>query len=223
MPDETRAEDALAPAVKERSTRRGDVPDGLARRYYTDGRGGDGLGFYVDARIQAPAFRDRGRELVANRADPNAIRDMVAIARHREWTIVTARGSAEFRREAWLTGRSAGLEVRGYRATERDLQELQRRQAAADRREAGQEWQEQRRQDRRDEREVREERREDAAARQRLRIVSAVVRDRVADPDRQSQIVAAARERIANWLDRGGRFDDLSQLRDRPIGRERVR
>jgi hypothetical protein len=58
--------------------------------------------------------------------DPNAIRDMAAIAHHRGWSIVKAQGSAEFRREAWLAGRSLGLEVRGYRPTERDLQDLHR-------------------------------------------------------------------------------------------------
>ena len=54
MPDDPKAEDSLAPAVKNRSVAQGDVPDALKRRYYTDERGRDGLGFYVDARIQAP-------------------------------------------------------------------------------------------------------------------------------------------------------------------------
>src|SRR5882757_4951775 len=105
MPDDPRNPDSLASAVDGRSIQRGDVPDHLKRRYYTDERGGDGLGFYVDAKVQAPAFRDRGRELVARRPDPNAIRDMTEIAQHRGWVIVTARGSADFRREAWLAGR----------------------------------------------------------------------------------------------------------------------
>jgi hypothetical protein len=220
MPDEPKAEDVLSPAVRDRSTRRGDVPEAVARRYFTDGRGGDGLGFYVDARVQMPAFRDNGRELVANRADPNAIRDMVSIAHHREWTIVIARGSPDFRREAWLAGRTVGLEVRGYRATERDLQELQRRQVALQRAE--------------DRREVREERREarhehrqdERAARQldplehRLRIVDTVVRERVADPERQAKILASARSRIADWLERGAQLDDL---RRQDLQRERRR
>jgi Large polyvalent protein-associated domain 7 len=63
----------------------GDVPEAIKRRYYTEERGGSGFGFYVDARIVAPAFRDRGREIISPRADPNAIRDMVEIAKHRGW------------------------------------------------------------------------------------------------------------------------------------------
>jgi Large polyvalent protein-associated domain 7 len=42
-----------------------------------------GRSFYVDATVQQPAFRDRGDHLAAERADPNAIRDMTEIAKHR--------------------------------------------------------------------------------------------------------------------------------------------
>ena len=221
------SENGLAPVAQDRSMARGDVPESLRRRYFTEERAGDGLGFYADARINTAAFRDRGRELVAPRADPNAIRDMVTIAQHRGWGSVEVRGSEDFRREAWLTGRAMGLDVRGYRATERDLQELERRQAAAkraaDQREVRHERREERRHDGQDEREVRRERRDDAGADRRLRIVEAVVRDRVADPERQSQIMSAARERIADWLDRGARFDELAQPRGRQFERQRVR
>ena len=103
---------SLAPGVRNRSTAEGDVPETLRRRYYVDGRGGAGLGFYADATVKAPAFRDAGRQLVAARNDPNAIRDMTAIARHRGWTIVVAKGEVGFRREAWLAGRAVGLEAR---------------------------------------------------------------------------------------------------------------
>ncbi|OYX36542.1 MAG: hypothetical protein B7Y99_00840, partial [Caulobacterales bacterium 32-69-10] len=93
MADEA-APNSLTPGVRNRSVAEGDVPDNLRRRYYVDGRGGAGLGFYADAKIKAPTFRDRGRQLVAARSDPNAIRDMTAIAKHRGWSIVVARGDA---------------------------------------------------------------------------------------------------------------------------------
>jgi hypothetical protein len=107
---------------------------------------------------------------------------MVMVARHRGWRIVVARGSPEFRREAWLAGRALGLEVRGYRPTERDLQDLERRV---------------------------ERRREqmEPGAQSRLRVVEAVVRDRVADTALQTRILAGARERLANWLERGATFE----------------
>jgi hypothetical protein len=219
MPADTKAADSLAPGVKNRSTTPGDAPEALKRRYYTDERDGDGLGFYVDARIQTPAFRDRGRELVAARLDPNAIRDMTAIAQHRGWTIVTARGSADFRREAWLAGRAIGLEVRGHRATERDLQELQRRRERFERSHDRRKVRHERGEDRRDraagEREVQRERREETRAPSQMRIVEAVVRNRIADPRNQDRIIAAARERIADWLERGVRFDRVAAVDER--------
>jgi hypothetical protein len=182
MADDPSSPNSLSPGARDPSVQAGDVPSAVRRRYYTDGGGGPGLGFYVDATVTVPAFRDRGRQLETPRADPNAIRDMVSVARHRGWTIVVARGSAEFRREAWLAGRRLGLEVRGYRPTERDLQELERRMT--------------RRRDR-----------EDASVHSRLRVVETVVRNRVDDPATQDRILAAARSRIADWLERGARFE----------------
>lgn len=190
----------LNSGVRGRSTTEGDVPDRLRRRYYVDGRGRAGLGFYVDANVKAPAFRDRGRQLVAARSDPNAIRDMTAIARHRGWSIVVARGSSGFRREAWLAGRVVGIEVRGYRPTERDIQDLDRRITARERSEQEREGGRSRRHDQRPHR-------EHPGAQSRLRVVEAVVRARVASPSAQDRILAAARSRVADWLRLGARFE----------------
>lgn len=203
-----------------RSVVQGDVPDAMRRRYYTDGRGGAGLGFYVDATVQRPAFRDEGKRLASGRNDPNAIRDMAAIAQHRGWSIVTARGSPEFRREAWLAGRTLGLEVRGYQPSERDVQELDRR---IDRRLAARERS---RRDREDEPLRRDppERGSDDGARSRMRVVEAVVRGRVEDPADRDRILGAARERIAHWLERGARFAPVRVERPEPAqSRERIR
>lgn len=205
MPAEAEAPNTVSPAVRHRSVVAGDVPERLRRRYYLDERGGAGLGFYVDAKVQAPSFRDRGRQLVTGRTDPNAIRDMVAIAEHRGWTIITARGSADFRREVWLAGRGLGLEVHGHRPTERDLQELQRRTRPRERPAAP-------------------EARNEPGVRSRLAVVDAVLRSRVRDPIVQDRIVASARARLAEWLERGARFDVLPTSRERGAraqGRER--
>ena len=185
------------------------------------------MGFYADAKIKAPTFRDRGRQLVASRSDPNAIRDMTAIAKHRGWSIVVARGDANFRREAWLAGRSAGIEVRGYRPTERDIQELDRRidrklavearsgrsreaapsgggPASASAREAA----------------------DDPGARSRLRVVESVVRARIVEPSVQERVLTAARDRVAGWLERGARFEPVGADRqpvDPAVRKERQR
>lgn len=128
MADSPISPDTLRPDGSARSTDVGDVPDALRRRYLTERRRwGGGLVYYADATIIAPSFRDRGRELIAIRSDPNTIRDLVTIADHRGWMRVRVRGAAGFRREVWLAGRAMGLEVDGYRPTERDLQLLARR------------------------------------------------------------------------------------------------
>jgi hypothetical protein len=192
-----------------RSTSKGDVPDTLKRRYYLDERGGPGLGFYADARIQTAAFRDLGARLTSPRSDPNAIRAMAAVAHHRGWTVVVLHGEADFRREAWLTASALGLEVRGYQATERDRQELERRQAALARkatRTAGE----------RPERGDREARESSGAGRSNMRVVEAVVRARVGDRPAQDRILSAARERLASWLEQGAR------LRPFDVGRAQV-
>jgi len=199
MPTEADSPNTLGPAVRNRSVSAGDVPESLARRYFTDGRGGGGLGFYVDARVQAPAFRDRGRQLETARNDPNAIRDMVAIARHRQWTIVTVRGTGDFRREAWLVGQAAGIDVRGYQATERDVQELERRRTAQRRRATLTAEQSEQPQDKRR-----------PSASQNMRVVETVVRARVTERSAQDRILAAARERLAQWQELGAQVGPMA-------------
>lgn len=210
MAGDPAAPNTLSSGVRGRSTTEGDVPERLRRRYYVDGRGGAGLGFYVDANVKAPAFRDRGRQLVAARPDPNAVRDMIAIAQHRGWSIVVARGAVGFRREAWLAGRTAGIEVHGHRPTERDIQELDRRVAARERSERERDGERFRHRDQRSNR-------EGPGAQSRLQVVDAVVRARVAEPFTQRRIISAARERIAAWLQRGARFEPLRMHTERHL------
>ena len=208
MPDSASRQNTLSTDGRTRRSRIGDVPDAIERRYYTDDRGGSGRGFYIDSTVARPAFRDHGHQLAAERADPNVIRDMTEIAQHRGWTIVTARGSPEFRREAWLAGRRAGLEVRGYQPTERDLQELDRRQGQRDpvaRRP-----------------EARPENREDRRGASQMRVVEAIVRSRVQDEESQQRIMERARTRIADWLERGATFEPHRTGRSAPE-RQRAR
>ncbi|WP_312162725.1 LPD7 domain-containing protein [Phenylobacterium sp.] len=227
MPDDPAVPNSLSPGVRGRSTAEGDVPERLRRRYYLDGRGGAGLGFYADASVKAPVFRDQGRQLAAARSDPNAIRDMTIIAQHRGWTIVVVRGSPSFRREAWLAGRALGIEVQGYRPTERDVQELDRR---IDRRQT-RERTEQVRSHARKARSLvepaeRERKRESNKGRDQLRMVEAVVRARVVEPAAQDRILAAARERVSDLVRDGAKFRPLRMGRSAPEadrGRERQR
>ncbi|MGH6911291.1 MAG: LPD7 domain-containing protein [Phenylobacterium sp.] len=200
-------------ATGRHSTAKGDVPEDLQRRYFVDGRGGPGLGFYVDATVPTPAFRDRGDRLVTSRTDPHVIRHLTAIARHRGWTKVTLGGEPAFRREAWLAARAEGLEVRGYTPTERDLQDLERRRERERRREA---WETLGRdlETRRANPDPNRHRAQPAAP---LKTVEAVVASRIVDPAIQYRLLEQARARVAGWLERGGRFDEPERER-RAVG-----
>jgi len=206
-------------ATGRRSTAKGDIPEDLKRRYFLDGRGGPGLGYYADATIPTPAFRDRGDRLVTSRTEPHVIRHLTAIARHRGWTKVTLTGEPAFRREAWLVARAEGLEVRGYKPTARDAQDLERRLEHQRRREA---WETLGR-----ELEAKGENPDPNRHRVKtaapLRAVEAVVATRIVDPAVQSRMLEAARARVAGWLERGGRFDEREPRQQARVGRERGR
>jgi hypothetical protein len=181
----------VAPEGDRRAHTPGDVPEQVRRRYLTEARSGPGLGFYSDARAEAAAFRDQGRRLTTDRNDPHVVRDLVAIAQHRGWSAISVRGHSEFRREVWLMARAAGLEVRGYRPTERDRQQADRTRERL------------------------------PANAPRLRVVESVVRARVVEPAEQNRILSAARDRLAQWLERGATFG-RAHLPDRDRDRSRA-
>lgn len=202
-----------------RSKTPGDVPDDLKRRYFLDGRGGLGLGFYADATIATPAFRDRGDRLVTTRTDPHTIRHLTAIARHRGWAKITLTGDAAFRREAWLIARVEGLQVRGYQPTARDLQDLDRRLETEKRRDA---WTTLGR-DLDARRAAPDQNQHRVQTNAPLQTVERLVASRIIDPAQQARLLQAARARVAGWLDRGGRFDESDRERREPSGRGRAR
>ncbi|WP_395943321.1 LPD7 domain-containing protein [Brevundimonas sp.] len=111
-----------------RSRRRGDAPQAVLERYLIEhDRLGRPSRFYRDHRATEPMFRDEGRRLIATQAYPDAVADMLKIAKHRGWTEVRLSGDERFRREAWIQAQTLGLAVRGYSPRDRD------RQAAGDR------------------------------------------------------------------------------------------
>lgn len=74
----------------------------------------------------ARAFTDRGDRLTTPSENTEVVRSLIVIAKSREWNEITVRGSERFRKEAWLAGRMAGLEVRGYRPSEIEQEHLVR-------------------------------------------------------------------------------------------------
>lgn len=114
---------APGPAGSRRSTAKGDVPDAVLDRYLVErDRQGRPERFFRDHRAAEPMFCDRGRSIVSNQAYPDAVVDMLRIARHRGWDQVRVSGDPAFRREVWIQAQALGIEVRGHRPRERDRQ-----------------------------------------------------------------------------------------------------
>ncbi|MCK1711667.1 MULTISPECIES: LPD7 domain-containing protein [unclassified Bradyrhizobium] len=115
------------------------LPDRIRRKYYVvanayekNGLAGEAR-LYADERGEYLAFKVTEDRLVTRLAAAEVIRDMVSVAQHRQWESLQVRGSAEFRREAWLEAGARGLEVQGYQPTELDRQTLADRREMRDR------------------------------------------------------------------------------------------
>lgn len=122
-----RTQSSTKKADKVRSVESGDVPEALRKRYFSSAsRWSREPAFFTTAKAKEPAFRDQGRRLITSSESEEVVKDLVAIARHRGWSQIHVTGTEPFRRAAWLEASRQGLEVRGYRPTERDLQELDR-------------------------------------------------------------------------------------------------
>ena len=108
---------------KPRSTSKGDLPEAVLDRYLIErDRQGRPERFFRDHRAAEPMFRDRGGSLVSVQAYPDAVADMLKIARHRGWDRIRVAGDSAFRREVWIQAQALDLEVRGHRPRERDRQ-----------------------------------------------------------------------------------------------------
>lgn len=103
-PDQNRLAPASGPdAPRPRSTAKGDMPAAVLDRYLVErDRQGRVAQFYRDHRATEPMFRDKGRSLIATQAYPDAVADMLKVARHRGWSKIRVAGDEAFRREVWV-------------------------------------------------------------------------------------------------------------------------
>ena len=115
------------------------LPDRIRRKYYVvaneprkDEADGEAR-LYADQRGEYLAFKVTEDRLVTRLAAAEVVRDMVSVAQHRRWDALNVRGSAEFRREAWLEAGARGIEVQGYQPTDLDRQALFDRQEVRNR------------------------------------------------------------------------------------------
>jgi hypothetical protein len=83
--------------------------------------------YYDDYRQQDLAIWSTEAKIMTKRDDLRTIRAMLEIAEARGWHSVEIKGSAEFRREAWIEANARGLEGRGFTPSDADRQEADRR------------------------------------------------------------------------------------------------
>ena len=122
-----KAEGEPAKAQREPSFDQGDMPDAIQRRYYAQSSRWTGEPAYFSTpTAEKPAFRDRGDRLVTDIESKEVVKDLVTVAEHRGWDRIQVGGSETFRRAVWLEAAERGIGVRGFKPTERDLQELDR-------------------------------------------------------------------------------------------------
>lgn len=75
------------------------------------------------------AFEDRNKSLHTSRQDEKTIYAMLDMAQAKNWTAIKLKGTDEFKQKAWLEASLRGIEVKGYEPNEKDLAELQAKQA----------------------------------------------------------------------------------------------
>jgi hypothetical protein len=224
--------------VQPRSISAGDIPEPLQKRYFSStGKWSGEPAYFTTAQAKEPAFRDQGR-LITSSESEEVVRDLVAIARHRGWSNVHVTGSETFRRAAWLEASRQGLEVRGYRPSERDLQELDRIRHEASRNSiaptvtapASREPDRGRRQAQEGLRRpssAQASEKNSRAAQSQLRVIEAVVRTALLDnPEAVARVMKVANDKVQTHLQAGRHFQaakvrDTSVRTVEPSGRKR--
>jgi Large polyvalent protein-associated domain 7 len=82
-------------------------------------------GKFFEKDTKRVVFADKGEKLATSTTNKEAIADMVAYAKAKQWESIKLTGSQEFRREAWLQAESQGIKTQGYTPKEKDLTTLE--------------------------------------------------------------------------------------------------
>lgn len=97
------------------------VPDRVTKNYVEiNGK------YYFGNRPDSLAFVDKGNRLQTKLSNAKVASSMVDIAEARGWTEIQVKGTADFRRDAWLEASARGLTVQGYKPKEEDLARLKK-------------------------------------------------------------------------------------------------
>lgn len=81
-------------------------------------------GKYHDKDSNALRFEDHGKRLSTPVEDRTVIKDMIAVAAAKNWGQLELKGTDTFKQLAWLEAESRGIQTKGYKPNERDLEQL---------------------------------------------------------------------------------------------------
>ncbi|UZO95019.1 Hypothetical protein RMHFA_05714 (plasmid) [Roseomonas mucosa] len=101
-------------------------PEHIAKAYYVEEKAGE-RSYYDDYKKSAVAMRATDSTISSKREDMNTVRAMVDIAAARGWQSIDVAGSKEFKREAWIEAAARGIEAKGYKPSDPDRQEADKR------------------------------------------------------------------------------------------------
>lgn len=81
-------------------------------------------GKFMDKATDALRFEDHGKKLSTPVEDRVVIADMIAVAAAKNWGSLELKGTDNFKQIAWLEASARGIETKGYKPNERDLEQL---------------------------------------------------------------------------------------------------
>lgn len=81
--------------------------------------------FHFKDRSSELAFKVKGNSLISASNDDRVAHGIVMMASAKGWKTIKISGHRDFQREVWMEANLRGIETRGYRPTELDLQQLE--------------------------------------------------------------------------------------------------
>ena len=99
------------------------IPEIINKRFVSQGDNDKATYFYKD-KPDVEAFKDQGKKL-STKSDAQMIaQSMVAVAQSKNWESMKVNGTDKFKRAVWMEANLNGIEVKGYKPSKQDLEQL---------------------------------------------------------------------------------------------------
>lgn len=101
-------------------------PPGIQAQYYIENAGKERR-YYKDLEGKQLAFRADNKAVTTKQEDRTTVSHMLDVAQSNGWTSLHVRGTAAFKREAWIEAQARGLSVKGHEPTADDRRNVEAR------------------------------------------------------------------------------------------------